>query len=305
MSPHSTVHSPKPLPGSGLRRTRVRLGHSPRTARHARPGSSAFSLQPLAFSLSPGFTLVEILIAIGILGLVLVSIFSTWTSILRATRVGQEAAATVQRARMTAHVLEDSLSSAQFFTANQQYYSFLAENGDEPSLSFVARLSSSFPRSGKFGDLDVRRVTFSVERASDSSKQLVLRQAPLMMDLDVDEKEHPVVLAKNVKEFNVQFWDARDGWIDEWTATNQLPPLVKVDLQLLDKPDSMAPPEEITRIVSIPTFAVPPVWQVPRGFPGGAGGQPTLAPPNANPNQPQQGTLQVPPPRTRGGFRLQ
>ena len=247
-----------------------------------------------ASSLRAGFTLVEILIAIGILGLVLVSIFSTWTSILRATRVGQEAAATVQRARMTAHVLEDSLSSAQFFAANQQYYSFLAENGDEPSLSFVARLSSSFPRSGKFGDLDVRRLTFSVERASDSSKQLVLRQAPLMMDLDVDEKEHPVVLAKNVKEFNVQFWDLRDGWIDEWTATNQLPPLVKVTLQLLDKPDSMQPPEEITRIVSIPTFAVPPVWQVPRGFPGGAGGQPTLAPPGANPNQQMPG-FQMPP----------
>jgi hypothetical protein len=206
---------------------------------------------------------------------------------------------------MTAHVLEDSLSSAQFFTANQQYYSFLADNGDEPSLSFVARLSSSFPRSGKFGDLDVRRLTFSVERASDASKQLVLRQAPLMMDLDVDEKEHPVVLAKNVKEFSVQFWDPRDGWIDEWTATNQLPPLVKVNLQLLDKPDSMAPPEQITRIVSIPTFAVPPVWQVPRGFPGG--GQPPLAPPGANPNQPQgaPGTLPVPQPNPGGGFRPQ
>jgi hypothetical protein len=201
---------------------------------------------------------------------------------------------------MTAHVLEDSLSSAQFFTANQQFYSFLADNGDQPSLSFVSRLSPSFPRSGKFGDLDVRRVTFSVEPSSDFGRQLVLRQAPLMMDLDVDEKEHPIVLAKNVKEFNVQFWDLRDGWIDEWTATNQLPPLVKVTLQLLDKPGSTAPPEEITRIVSIPTFAVPPVWQMPRGFPGGAGGQPTLAPPGANPNQPG---AQIPPPNT--GARTQ
>ncbi len=280
-----------------------RFRHASRITHHAPPNSSAFRLPPSAFSLSPGFTLVEILIAIGILGLVLVSIFSTWTAILRATRVGQDAAATVQRARMVAHVLEDSLSSAQFFAANQQYYSFLADNGDEPSLSFVARLSPSFPRSGKFGDLDVRRLTFSVERGSDSSRQLVLRQNPLVMDLDIDEKEHPVVLAKNVKEFNTQFWDPKEGWIDEWTATNQLPPLVKVTLQLLDKADSTQPPEEITRIVSLPTFAVPPVWQVPRGFPGGAGGQPVLQPPIANPNQPQPGGLQVPPPA--GGFRPQ
>jgi prepilin-type N-terminal cleavage/methylation domain-containing protein len=246
-------------------------------------------------ALRAGFTLVEILIAIGILGLVLVSIFSTWTAILRATRVGLDAAATVQRARMVAHVLEDSLSSAQLFSANLQYYTLQADNGDEPSLSFVARLSPQFPRSGKFGDLDMRRLTFSVERGSEG-RELVLRQAPVLfmgpdgvLQLDTDEKEHPLVLAKNVKEFNAQFWDPKEGWIDEWTATNQLPPLVKVTLQLLDKADSTAPPEEITRIVSIPTLAVPPVWQVPRGFQGGPGGQPNLtppgaAPPGANPN---------------------
>ena len=269
MSPMSTVQS-QSLPGFGLHQVRSR------NAQYA--------------TCSHAFTLVEILIAIGILGMVLVSIFSTWTAILRATRAGQEAAATVQRARMTAQVLEDSLSSVQFFTANVRYYSFDIVNGDEPSLSFVARLSPSFPRSGKFGDLNVRRLTFSVERAADSSKELVLRQAPVLFtgpdgvqQLDVDEKDHPIVLAKNVKEFSTQVWDARDGWVDEWTTTNQLPPLVKVNLQLLDKPDSMAPPEQITRIVSIPTFGVQPVWQAPRGFPGGAGGQPTLAPPGANP----------------------
>jgi type II secretion system protein J len=232
------------------------------------------------------FTLVEILVAIGILGLVLVSIFSTWTAILRATRNGQQAAASVQRVRMAAHVIEESLTSAQFFSANQQYYSFLSDSGDEASLSFVARLSPSFPRSGKFGDLDLRRVTFSVEQGSES-KQLVLRQAPLMMDLDVDEKNHPLVLARNVKEFNAQFWDLKEGWIDEWTQTNMLPPLVKVTLKILDKPDSTAPPEEITRIVSLPAFAVTPNWQVPRGMPG-AGNQPTIAPPISNPNNPNQ-----------------
>ena len=36
------------------------------------------------------FTLVEILISIGILGLVLVAIYSSWTAILRASKVGLE-----------------------------------------------------------------------------------------------------------------------------------------------------------------------------------------------------------------------
>lgn len=225
------------------------------------------------YSASRGFTLVEILIAIGILGLVCASICSTWTAILRATKVGQDTAATLQRERMVAHVLEDALSSAQFFTANLQYYALMAESGEEGSLSFVARLPKSFPRSGRFGDLDVRRLTFKVVRGVDS-RELVLQQQPLVMDLNVDELNHPIVLAKNVKEFSVQFWDAREGWIDDWTQTNQLPPLVKVSLKLLEKPNSTRA-EEITRIVSLPTMAVPPIWQMPRGFggPPGGGGQ--------------------------------
>ena len=123
------------------------------------------------------------------------------------SKVGLDAAASAQRARITIRVLEDSLGSAQSFAANLPYYYFDAENGDTPVLSFVARLSKSFPRSGKFGDLDVRRVTFSVEAAPDGSRQLVLRQNPLVMELRRDEKEHPIVLAKNVKGFEMQFWD--------------------------------------------------------------------------------------------------
>ena len=50
-------------------------------------------------------------------------------------------------------------------------------------------------------------------------RQLVLRQNPLVMELDTDEKEHPIVLAKNVKGFEMQFWDSNKNppeWVDEW-----------------------------------------------------------------------------------------
>src|SRR4029077_3193154 len=129
---------------------------------------------------------------------------------------------------------------------------------------FVARLAKSFPRSGKFGDLDVRRLTFTVEKGSDTSRQLVLRQNPVLMDLDIDEKEHPLVLAKNVQEFQLQFWDQRlNDWTDEWTQTNQIPKLVMLTLKLSDSPYSTKLQEEVTRIVSTPAIAVQPGWQQP------------------------------------------
>ena len=230
----------------------------------------------------PGaFTLLEMLIAISIFSLVLVAIYPSWTAILRSTRSGLRAAATVQRSRIVVRVLEDSLGSARCFAANNAYYGFVAENGSEPTLSFVARLSKSFPRSGKFGDFDVRRVTFAVESGPMSSRQLVLRQCPLLMDWDVDEKNHPLVLAKNVKEFQMQFWDQRQqDWVDEWKQTNTMPRGIMVTLKLADTEQTQSAQEEITRIIHLPAMSVAPMWQMARPMPGqpGAPGVPPGGP---------------------------
>jgi type II secretion system protein J len=238
------------------------------------------------------FTLLEIMIAIGIFALVLTAIFSTWTAILRAAKVGHDAAASVQRARIAIRMIEDSLGSAESFTANQQYYSFVTENGNDASLSFVARLAKSYPRSGRFGDLDVRRLTFSVEAGIDSPRELVLRQSPILMEPDIDEREHPLVLAKNVQEFQIQLWDAKLGdWTDEWLQTNALPTLVMVTLKLSDKPYSRTPTEEITRIISLPSVAVQPGWQRPMGGPVPGQLQGTQPGVTTQPGQPNQVTI--------------
>jgi type II secretion system protein J len=218
------------------------------------------------------FTLIEIMIAITIFSMVLASIYSTWTAILRSSRVALEAAAAVQRSRIALSILEESLGSAQAFSANQKYYAFVAESGNNATLSFVARLAKSFPRSGKFGDMDVRRVTFSVENSPDGERQLVLRQNPILMEPDNDEKEHPLVIAKNVKGFEVMFWDQKEqDWTDEWLQTNSLPKVVKFTLKVVDKPHSFREPEEITRIIGILPTAVTPNYQVPRGGRPGPG----------------------------------
>jgi len=244
-----------------------------------------------------GFTLIEILVAIAIFTLVITAIYSGWMAILRASKVGLEAAAQAQRERVAIRTIEEALTCSRSFGADLQDYWFVGENGDEAALSFVARLPKSFPRSGKFGDLDVRRVSFSVENGENSQRQLVLRQTPILMEFDQDEKEHPLVLAKNVKDLLLEFWNPnRNEWLDEWTQTNQLPKMVKVTLRLVPPGQrySTQTREEITRIVALPSVMVPAGWQTPRlgvggqpGFPGqppqlGLPGQPGLIRPGGN-----------------------
>ena len=214
-----------------------------------------------------GFTLIEILMAMAIFGLVMAAIYSTWMAIIRGSRAGLIAAAQVQRERVAIHTIEQALTSARSFQGDLQHYGFIADNGSDAMLSFVARLPKSFPRSGRFGDFDIRRVSFTMENGPDSQRQLVVRQAPLLMDFDRDETEHPLVLAKNVKELLLEFWDSRaNDWTDAWSQTNQLPKMVKVTLRMSPPKQNYSTStekEEIMRIVALPSIAVPAAWQRP------------------------------------------
>lgn len=221
-----------------------------------------------------GFTLIEIMFALAMFGMIVAVIYSSWAVIVRGSKTGLEAAAAVQRSRMAMRTLENALTCTCSYAGDIEYYAFLAENGDDASLSFVAHLPDSFPRGGKFGGYNTRRVTFSLEPGADSGKRFVLRQSPVLMDLDQDEKEYPVVLARNVKEFSMEFWDkTAKEWVDEWTQTNQLPLLVKVTMQFGGKDPYGPPRDEVTRIISLPSSMVQSAWQMP-GYRGG--------PPNPN-----------------------
>jgi prepilin-type N-terminal cleavage/methylation domain-containing protein len=221
------------------------------------------------------FTLIEIMLAIMVFSIVLAAIYSTWILLLRSTKVAQEAAAQVQRQRMAIRAIEDSLMCIESFQGSLSYYTFIVQNGDSPALSFVAHLPADFLRNGRFGDFNERRLTFTVEAGPDSENDLVLRQSPILMDMDEDEQNFPLVLARNVKSFTVECWDTNAlDWTDEWDDTNSIPPMLRVTLALGGKKNdsgSGAPELDITRVISIPSSMVPTVLQT--GIPGGGGGE--------------------------------
>jgi len=227
------------------------------------------------------FTLIEIMVALGLLAVIVAAIYSTWTAVARGAQAGKAAAAAAQRSRVAIQALEGALSTARSFDADVQYYGFVGENGSEATLSFAAWLPGSFLRHGKFQGFDVRRVTFSLEPGPDSSKQLVMRQNPILMEMDKEEQDHPIVLANNVKDFIMEFNDGRSADpLDEWTQTNQLPKSVKITLRIGgDDPRSSRIVQEITREVALPSVSVQRGWQMPGAL--GGGGLQQLNPPGA------------------------
>jgi hypothetical protein len=210
------------------------------------------------------------MVAIMIFALIVAAVYSTWSVILKASQVGQSAAARAQRQRIAVRTIEDSITCIQSVQSSMQYYYFGVTNGDQPSLSFVSRVPDIFPRNGKFGDFNLRRLAFSVESDANQVKNLVLRQNPILMDMDSDEQSTPLILARDVKDFKVECLDTNlPGWTDEWDETNSIPPMVRVTLTLNSGTggDSSSPALTITREIAMPSETLPTMAQT-----GGAGG---------------------------------
>jgi prepilin-type N-terminal cleavage/methylation domain-containing protein len=222
------------------------------------------------------FTLIEVMIAMTIFSLVVGAIYSSWDLIWRATRVSRAAAAQVQRQRVAIHTIEDALTCIQSFQASMKYYSFVVSE-DPPELDFTARLPDNFPRNGKFGDLNVRQLMFTLEAGPDSEKDLMLRQKPILLDMDEDEQKNPLVLARNVQTFKVECWDTNQAeWVTEWDNTNSIPPLIRVKLVLggnnKDNAGNATPTLAVTRVIAVPSQTMPAAVQMggvrPPGGPG-------------------------------------
>jgi general secretion pathway protein J len=247
-----------------------------------------------------GFTLIEIMVAMAIFTIIVGAIYATWVLVLKASRSGEDAAAQIQRERIAVRTIEDSLQCIQSFQGSMAYYSFIVQNGDESVFSFTSRLPGIFPRNGKFGDFDVRRLTFSVEPGADQIKNLVLRQNPILMDMDVDEQSYPLVLARNVKEFVIECWDTNAlDWVTEWDDTNSIPTIVRITLSMGGNTDTTKSETTITREIAMASSSVPVGVQTQRAgsgggglnLPGGGGINPRNPNgPNQNPNQPSRST---------------
>jgi type II secretory pathway pseudopilin PulG len=232
------------------------------------------------------FTILEIMIAIFIFALVLTAIYSTWFGILKGTKSGTNAAATVQRSRIAMRALEDAFLTMVMFHENIKHYYFYNQlDGDFSGLSMVSRLPATFPGVGRYGDQIVRRVEFHVEPNPEGGNQLVMSQAPMLMLTNTGIVEpYSLVLAKDVSLFVVEFYDVQTAeWLEEWVNTNQLPRLVRFTLgQGKSKGYSSEPQDVVTRVVAVPTTmagnlqTAPPIQQGgPGGIPGGnPGGNP-------------------------------
>lgn len=199
------------------------------------------------------FTLLELLVAMSLFTLVLISIFQCWKLIANGSKIGLEAAASAQRARTGILTIQAALETAQMSLGSLQYYTFEADtSGKFAALAFTARLPDNFPGSSLFGDSSTRRITFQVERGQDNKNNLVMTQWPLLVAVTKDATPYPIVLARDVSVFNIEFWsDKEKDWVADFPETNQIPKVMRVALGVgYSAHDWNRPQQLVTRVIA-------------------------------------------------------
>lgn len=199
------------------------------------------------------FTLLELLVAISLFTLIMISIFQCWKLIANGSKLGLEAAASAQRARTGILTIQAALETAQMSLGSLQYYTFEADTTAKfAALAFTARLPNNFPGSSLFGDSTTRRITFQVERGQDGKNNLIMTQWPLLVAVTKDATPYPITLARDVSVFNIEFWsDKEKDWVTEFPETNQIPKLMRVALGVgYSANDWNRPQQLVTRVIA-------------------------------------------------------
>jgi general secretion pathway protein J len=187
-----------------------------------------------------GFTLIEVLIAMGIVAVMAVMTIGSLSGIDRAASVAADQEARQAAARLALRRLGRELSMA-----------FLSENFDtrryrDPLTLFVGREDEvlfttmahvRLYRDAKESDQSI--VEYKLESDPDhSGERALFRREKPRIDDEPDRGGHRDLVADHITALRLQYWDAkRKDWVREWTTrtvehAKELPQRVRIELEM-------------------------------------------------------------------------
>lgn len=190
------------------------------------------------------FTLVETVVAVAILSLMIVAVYSTFDAVLGVTRTGARAAEQAHRERVALKTIEDALNGLVYYEQNQEQYGFIVDSDfDYPRFSFVSRLPADFLGNNDFNGQRLRRVEFAVEQSEDGeSRSLVMYQYAMLENADsnLDQEPRPWILADNLDQIYISYWSTIvNDWVPEWEEATSIPTRIRFEMALT-QPDGSA-----------------------------------------------------------------
>ncbi len=215
-----------------------------------------------------GFTLLEVLIAIGIMATILVILFGTYSAAVERAARTRELSQMYHEARVLLQLMANDLRSSyvkesveQAQQAFQQVKArpttFLGEDhteSDKPAdtLSFSTVLPVQRP---DVPDTEMCRVAYSLEAVNDLPQSRALfRRVNCSLDPTATDQDHLFLLTDLARGLDFKYYDDQRTEYPDWNSREprggkRLPARVKITLLLADQHGQLRPFEMVTDLV--------------------------------------------------------
>ena len=200
-----------------------------------------------------GFTLLEVILAVTILGLVISAITATWHAGLSGWKRSSSISDSFQRERIVMGTLEALTKSIIYAPSQDALYDINFEHDQQAgdSVSFVTGSDILLPPAESIA-AGLRRVTIALQRDSRHRPFLGIANAPALAPSEDAPESVWHVLSADVCGFGVRFRDPRDGsMVDKWDESNLVPSAIEYTIGF-GANDGRTPPVVVTRTVELP-----------------------------------------------------
>jgi general secretion pathway protein J len=211
---------------------------------------------------SGGFTLVEILIAIFILGLVMATVYASYSSILTTSHTMEEELDIYKMARAAMDRMIKDLSSLQTSsgpTGSSGSFDLRSEkkklnNLEFHSLSFWSASHLAFGENQ--GEGRPAMIGYRVQENDDRKSYSLWRsdESGAKPD-DIKNTQEGFIICKNIDTFRLTFYDANGAETDSWNSSSEsaeqkgkAPAAVKIELSLVNQNDQEKPYKFMTKV---------------------------------------------------------
>ncbi len=180
---------------------------------------------------SAGFTLIEVLIAMTLLGIMVVLLFTSMKICADSWQKGEDKITQVNEIAVVYQFFQHHISTAKplwdDFTDGNEVFAFQGKNQE---LQFV----SSFPASAKKSGLQL----FSLNLINEGKEQLIqVSIRPFFPSAEGEEwRKEEVILLRHVSRFSLSYYALDESqtegvWQEDWLEQNVLPRLVKIKIE--------------------------------------------------------------------------
>lgn len=218
-----------------------------------------------------GFTLIEVVITLTILGLICLIIFGAFRLGLSAWERGESVKDEYQKVRIVSQLITQQVKSAVPYKIKPQKAEgdYLAFEGDAHSLKFV----SALPIRGKRPEGLVYATYEFKEEGSEGGRLIVYEEKVLNKDFFAEEpkEELAVSLLEGVSSVRFEYFREEDAvnnqpeeWVEEWQAKDEkrLPKALKMTIILKNHKGKEETPIKV--LASLPANRFEEVRPMPR-----------------------------------------